>query len=261
MTTTNSTLPTSTEMLPGNIPLELIKVAGGVTIPGFRFGPEIPDFYMGKYPVTNVQYAAFLNDYGNDTVKTGDYAGQNMIDEHSWGVQQINDAWQAVEGFEQHPVINVTWYGANEFCDWLSEKTEKNYCLPSEVKWEYAARGGNQSMNFKFAGSNKLKEVGWYNKNSHSETKPVGLKLPNELGIFDMSGNVWEWCADVWHSDSEFENAPQDGRARMEGDDQERRVVRGGSWFFVDYVCRVSLRSYRDAYIRYVVIGFRISRY
>jgi formylglycine-generating enzyme required for sulfatase activity len=85
-----------------------------------------------------------------------------------------------------------------------------SYKLPSEAIWEYAARGGNQSEGYIYAGSNTLKEVGWYNKNSHNETKPVGLKLPNELGLYDMSGNVDEWCADNWSEN--LKNIPKDGR-------------------------------------------------
>ena len=131
--------------------------------------------------------------------------------------------------FEDHPVINVTWYGAIAYCDWLSEKEGQPYRLPSEAEWEYVARGGVKSKDFLFAGGHKLKEVGWYSKNSHGQTKPVGLKQPNELGLYDMSGNVDEWCADHWHEN--YNGAPNDGSAWVTGGDASRRVVRGGSWY------------------------------
>ena len=126
----------------------------------------------------------------------GAYKGKNIIYKHPWGIQQVEGTWQAANAFEDHPVINVTWYGAIAYCDWLSEKEGQPYRLPSEAEWEYVARGGVKSKDFLFAGGHKLKEVGWYSKNSHGQTKPVGLKQPNELGLYDMSGNVDEWCAD-----------------------------------------------------------------
>ncbi len=219
----------------------------------------VPDFYLGKYPVTNAQFAAFLQDYGNDRVKEGEYAGREIIDPFRWGLQNINDQWQPATGFENHPIVAVSWYGAVEYCKWLSAQTAQPYRLPSEAEWEFAARGGNAGLNFRYAGGNKLKEVGWYEKNSHVETKPVGLKLPNELELYDMSGNVWEWCADHWREN--YDGAPQDGSAWTEGGDADRRVVRGGSWGDDDDYCRVSVRYWYFTLGRYYIIGFRLARY
>ncbi len=247
------------ETLPDGTPLELIFVQGGAEIPGFAFGKDIPDFYIGKYPITNAQYAAFLNDYGSDEVKTGEYAGEKMIREHNWSMQKKGANWSFLPEYECHPAIRVSWYGANAFCQWLSRKKGKNYCLPSEVRWEYAARGGKHSLGFEYAGSNKLKEVGWFGQNSHMETKPVGLKKANELGIFDMSGNVWEWCEDVWHDD--YKGAPKDGEPWMKGGDQSLRVVRGGSWGSNGSSCRVSLRVRNLTVGRINNFGFRLARY
>ena len=167
--------------------------------------------------------------------------GKDIIYKHRWGIQQVEGTWQAANAFEDHPVINVTWYGAIAYCDWLSEKEGQPYRLPSEAEWEYVARGGVKSKGFLYAGGHKLKEVGWYSKNSHGQTKPVGLKQPNELGLYDMSGNVREWCADHWHEN--YNGAPTDGSAWVTGGDASRRVVRGGSWFNYDYRCRVSIAS------------------
>ncbi len=183
--------------------------------------------------------------------------------------------WNQVMGAENNrsefqgldrPVERVSWDDTKVFLDKLNKQTNKNFRLPSEAEWEYAARGGKNALarqekgtDFVYAGSNKLKEVGWYDDNSHGETKPVGLKLPNELGLYDMSGNVWEWCADVWHDN--YKGAPEDGSAWLSGGDQDLRVVRGGSWFYYDYYCRVFLR-YRDFIDHwYNIIGFRLAGY
>ena len=157
------------------------------------------------------------------------------------------------------PVLAVSWHEAAQYCNWLSEQTGKLYRLPSESEWEYAARGGQQSHGFRYSGGNKLKEVSWYDSNSHLETQPVGLKLPNELVIHDMSGNVWEWCADHWHDD--YKKAPDNGSAWITGGDPERRVDRGGFWSPDDNSCRVSSRGGGFADGRGGLMGFRVARY
>ncbi|MEZ5038678.1 MAG: formylglycine-generating enzyme family protein [Saprospiraceae bacterium] len=246
---------------------EMLEVEGGT----FKMGSTaykseqpihevtVPDFFMGKYPVTNAQYAVFLNDYQSDKVKGHEHEGEGMVYEHSWGIQQKGRQWQAAKGYEDHPVIYVTWYGAIEYCQWLSIQSGKAYRLPSESEWEYAASGGKHQSGFSYAGSNDLNEVGWYDQNSHDQTKPVGLKFPNELGLYDMSGNVWEWCADHWHDN--YEGAPKDGSAWLTGGDSARRVVRGGSWDYYVYNCRVSYRFWIVADGWFSAIGFRVARY
>lgn len=176
--------------------------------------------------------------------------------------------WNQVMGAENNrslfkgldrPVERVSWDDTKVFLDMLNKQTDKNYRLPSEAEWQYAAQGGKYSRGCIYAGSNKLKEVGWYNANSHYETKPVGLKLPNELGLHDMSGNVWEWCADIWHDN--YEGASKDGSAWLTGGEQTRRVIRGGSWISNDYYCRVSSRSFLNAGNRSNGFGFRLAGY
>ena len=174
-----------------------------------------------------------------------------MVEAHKWGVQQNNQKWQPARGYERHPIINVSWYGANEYCNWLKQETGEDYQLPDEWYWEWAARSGQKSQGYQYAGSNDIEEVAWYKDNSYDKggkhpdygTHRVGEKKANELGLYDMSGNVWEWCRNEW-----------EGKERL-------RVVRGGSWINYDYICAV---SFRDGYYTdygYNLIGVRVSRY
>ena len=138
-------------------------------------------------------------------------------------------------GRGKNPVINVNVQDALAFCKWLSEKTGYTVRLPEEDEWEFAAKGGKYSKGFTYSGSNNLDEVGWYSSNSGRGTHPVGEKKPNELGLYDMSGNVWEWTG-------------------------TRGVIRGGSWRFNVSDCAVSLRSDYDPESRSDYGGFRLSR-
>lgn len=221
---------------------------------------EVPSFYLACYPVTNAQFVAFLNEKGNQEEEgrtwvdlTGSYSGVRC------GVRENQGAFECIPGLEHHPMIYVNWHGASAYCRWLSHETGQAYRLPSESEWEYAARGREHQNGFSYAGSNYLNEVGWYYGNSHDQTKPVGLKFSNALGLYDMSGNVREWCADHWHEN--YEGAPQDGSAWMDGSGESRRVVRGGSWGSSVFNCRVSNRLRLNALVRDYFIGFRVARY
>jgi len=125
--------------------------------------------------------------------------------------------------------------------------------LPTEAEWEFAARGGNNSRGYKYAGSNTIGDVAWYYGNSSSKTQPVGQKRPNELGLYDMSGNVWEWCSDWYGSYSSAGQTNPQGPSS--GSD---RVLRGGSWCILAQNCRVSFRSFSAPDYRYYRIGFRL---
>nr|HPH19526.1 SUMF1/EgtB/PvdO family nonheme iron enzyme [Haliscomenobacter sp.] len=138
-----------------------------------------------------------------------------------------------------------------------SSKTGKNYRLPTEAEWEFAARGGIQSQRYKYAGSNDLGEVGWYNDNSSSATHPIGLKQANELGLHDLSGNVWEWCSD-WYASDYYKNSPV---SNPKGPDSgTRAVLRGGSWDYFVSSCRLADRYVNDPAYGVYVIGFRVAR-
>jgi formylglycine-generating enzyme required for sulfatase activity len=162
---------------------------------------------------------------------------------------------------KHRPVEQVSWEDTQLFLEKLNQDDRlepgQQFRLPSEAEWEYAARGGNLSRGYKYAGSEKLAEIGWYTDNSHGETKPVGLKAPNELDIHDMSGNIWEWCADQWHNT--YEGAPKDNSAWVDNNDKGAyRVYRGGSWNFNAQICRAAYRNYYSPSLRDYTLGFRV---
>ncbi|MBL7650141.1 MAG: SUMF1/EgtB/PvdO family nonheme iron enzyme, partial [Candidatus Hydrogenedentes bacterium] len=154
----------------------------------------------------------------------------------------------------EHPIVGVSWYNAAAYCAWLTKKTGKPIRLPTEAEWEFAARGGNQSKGYAYAGGDDLNEVGWYADNAGGKTHAVGMKKANELGLHDMSGNVWEWCAD-W-----FGNYSPSAQSNPKGPESgSGRVNRGGSWRFGAENCRVSYRNYWGPVDRGINLGFRVA--
>jgi len=220
---------------------------------------HIPNFYLSRYPVTNAQYLAFVAD-------TGGNAPEWLEEGNEYNVQTgPNDYYKGLGSAltaPDHPVVGVSWHDAVAYCAWLSARTGERYRLPSETEWEYAGRGGPSSQGFPYAGGYRLEEVGWFDGNSRGATHPVGLKKPNELGLYDMSGNVWEWCADHWQND--YGAVPLDG-SPWQGSGEEKtapRVVRGGSWNRSNDDCRLSNRDWIfDADGRTDDFGFRPARY
>ncbi len=168
--------------------------------------------------------------------------------------------WKAVMGSnpsrfkgDDLPVECVSWSDCHEFIERLNALTGLNFKLPTEAQWEYAARGGNLSKGYKYSGSNNLGEVGWYRSNSGTYTHRVGEKQPNELGLYDMSGNVWEWCED-WSR--VYSVTPQ--RDPLGATSGSYRVHRGGGWDNEARSCRVSLRSHYTPDNRNFNLGFRL---
>ena len=198
----------------GSDALDDEKPAHSVTLSGY---------YIGKYEVTQAQWKAVM---GNNP---SSFKGDNL------------------------PVERVSWNEVQEFIKKLNQMTGKSYRLPTEAEWEYAARGGNNSRGYKYSGSNNIGSVAWYYENSGSTTHPVGSKSPNELGIYDMSGNVLEWCQD-WYGDysSSSQRNPQGPASGS------YRVFRGGSWYFNARNCRVSIRNYCSPDSRDINLGFRL---
>jgi formylglycine-generating enzyme required for sulfatase activity len=175
------------------------------------------------------------------------------------GKYEVTQAqWQAVMGANPSyfkdcpncPVENVSWNDVQEFIKKLNSMTGKNYRLPTEAEWEYAVRGGK---NYEYSGSRKINAVAWYDDNSGNKTHIVGTKQPNGYGIYDMSGNVWEWCSDWYGSYSSSSQTNPAGPSSGSG-----RVLRGGGWNNEAAGCRVAYRYGFSPDARYNTCGFRL---
>lgn len=154
------------------------------------------------------------------------------------------------------PVENVSWNDAIEFINKLNKLTGKKYRLPTEAEWEYAARGGSISKGFKYPGSNDIDLVAWYDANSKDTTHPVGKKFPNELGLYDMAGNVWQWCSD-WFDLKYYIGMPVDNPKGP--DNGTLRVIRGGSWMNFARLCRIPYHNGTAPDKRFSNDGFRLA--
>jgi formylglycine-generating enzyme required for sulfatase activity len=152
----------------------------------------------------------------------------------------------------------VTWEEARDYAEWLSDKTGKDYRLPTEAEWEYAARARSEKA-FSFGDDeSKLNEYAWYWDNSEVKTHPVGQKKSNAWGLYDIHGNVWEWVEDDWHDN--YDGAPNDGRAWVSDPRGAYRVLRGGGWLNGARRCRSADRGIGRPGDRYNLVGFRLSR-
>ena len=178
------------------------------------------------------------------------------------GETEVTQAlWQAVMGSNpshfsgsQKPVEQVSWNDCQDFIRRLNALTGENFRLPTEAEWEYAARGGKKSWGYKYSGSNTIGNVAWYDDNSGSQTHNVATKSPNELGLYDMSGNVWEWCQD-WY-DYYSSGSQTNPTGPSSGSD---RVLRGGGWNSLARSCRVSYRSGNSPVNRLIKLGLRLA--
>jgi formylglycine-generating enzyme required for sulfatase activity len=225
--------------LGSNVSMKLVLIPAGKFLMGSpdgepnRFPDEGPQhevtiskpFYMGVYTVTQEQYEQVM--------------GKNP---------------SSFKG-PQNPVETVSWDDAVEFCKKLSQKRGRAVSLPTEAQWEYACRAGSKSR-FSFGDDDdKLGDYAWYWKNSDSKTHPVGQKKPNDFGLYDMHGNVWQWCSD-WYTESYANAGKTDPTGPASG---SIRVLRGGSWCHYPLICRSAYRYGLTPDLRGSLIGFRVS--
>ncbi len=216
---------------------EMVFVKGGTFNMASEYKVTLDSYYIARFPVTQGQWAAVLR---WAKVKGLPFSLPENPSYHSG----IN-----------HPVEQVSWDDCKSFIALLHDLCglKDIFSLPTEAEWEYAARGGRQSKGSEYAGSDDIHTVAWYHDNSHRETKPVGLKKPNELKLYDMSGNVWEWCED-WYG--EYPKSPKTNHIGAKKG--AYRVVRGGSRGFNAPGCRLANRSSNSPGHRGNDIGWRL---
>ena len=224
-------------LVKNDITIDMVKVEAGTFTMGATPEMENPrddempthqvtltnDYYIGKYEVTQALWQAVMG------YNSSEFMGDNL------------------------PVENVSWEESQEFISKLNRITGKKFRLPTEAEWEYAARGGNKSRDYQYSGSNNLSDVAWYTQNSDSKTHAVGTKQGNELGIYDMSGNVWEWCQDWKGTYSSSSQVNPTG-----ANSGSFRVIRGGNYGGTAGSCRLSCRLNFTPDSRFYGLGLRL---
>ncbi len=232
--------------LPNGISFPMCLVKGGT----FLMGSEAPEAWDREKPIHQVQLDNF-------------YIGQFPVTQAVWkAIMGANNNPSYFKG-DQRPVETVSWEDCRKFILKLNQEVKDSlfpgyaYRLPTEAEWEYAARGGQLSKGYSYAGSNKLKEVGWYAENTDGETKHVGQLQPNELGLYDMSGNIFEWC---WNRYVGYQQNTSEFLMKNHGglEMSDWRVLRGGYWSITSLNCRSTYRDkgrldYQDNHL-----GFRL---
>lgn len=234
-------LSASTVTIPvkDGVSIEMIKVEAGTFMMGAT--PEMKNSWTEERPIHQV---TLTNDY---------YIGKYEVTQSLWCALMDNNP-SYFKG-DNLPVEQVSWDDCQKFINKLNDITGRKFRLPTEAEWEYAARGGKKSRGYQYSGSNKISDVTWYSSNSEHKTQPVGLKLANELGLYDMSGNVNEWCFDRFGFYSALSQTNPLG-----ADDGICRVYRGGSWEQTAGFCRSSDRSnYGTSKNRIYNLGFRLA--
>ena len=220
------------------INMTLIRIDGG----SFQMGSN--EYNSNEQPVHSVTLSTF-------------YLGKFEVTQAQWrAVMGTSPSY--FSGCDDCPVEQVSWDDAHAFIQKLNQASGRNYALPTEAQWEYAA-GGGATNRTKWAGTNDENSLGnyaWFLGNSNSQTHPVGTKNPNALGLYEMSGNVWEWCEDDWHDG--YQGAPADGGAWIDSPRGSYRVLRGGSWNHDPSYCRAAIRIGSSPGNRAYSLGFRV---
>ena len=234
-------LVTKESFIANGVKFDMVKVDGGT-------------YQMGA---TDNDKEASSNEKPRHQVSVGDfYIGETEV---------TQGLWKAVMGSNpshfngtELPVENVSWLDCQEFITKLNTITGNNFRLPTEAEWEYAARGGQNSLGYKYSGAHNLNTVGWYEKNSEKGTHPVRWKQANELGLYDMSGNVFEWCQDFYDA-SYYKHSPKNDPCNDVVASLYAHVLRGGCWHWDDKYCRVSSRSSNGQGVKSEIIGLRLA--
>jgi formylglycine-generating enzyme required for sulfatase activity len=237
-----------------------------VTVPTFNSNPIASPVQHGKksgltmIPVEGGSYtmgspeseANRSNDECQHAVTVGNYAiGRYEVTQADW-VEVMGSNPSNFKNCDECPVENVSWNDVQDFITKANSKYGRHFRLPTEAEWEYAARGGKKSKGYIYAGSNTIGDVAWYDSNSDSKTHNAGTKSANELGLYDMSGNVREWCQDTW--------GPYPGCAEPSKEEVSRRVLRGGSCYVYNGYCRVAFRFWSNDSYRSNYFGFRLAQ-
>lgn len=244
-----------------------------ITSAGAPLTMAFRDFINQTFTVNGVQFTMVAveggtftmgatSEQGSDARDDEKPAHQVTLSDYYIGQTEVTQAlWKAVMGSnpsffkgDNLPVEQVSWDDCQEFIQKLNQLTGKQFRLPTEAEWEYAARGGRKSRGYKYAGGNNIDLVAWYDDNSGNETHPVATKQANEHGVYDMSGNVWEWCSD-WYGDYQSSSL-SDQQGPSSG---SNRVIRGGSYFNFARYCRVSCRCSDTPGRRFNYLGLRLS--
>jgi formylglycine-generating enzyme required for sulfatase activity len=222
-----------------DLPIEMIAVSGGT----FRMGDIFGDGYEDEKPVHDVTINSF-------------YLSKYLV---------TQELWEAVMGYNPskfklggaYPVEQVSWYDTQLFIEKLNAMTKGNYRLPSEAEWEYAARcGGREAKWSGIDNPRDLHRYAWFDQNAEGKTHPVGQKMSNTLGFYDMSGNVWEWCRDNYSADFYSRSEAENPVGPLAGDE---KVLRGGSWRRSSEYLRTVERAYFRPDLRFRCVGFRLA--
>lgn len=224
----------------GNMLFSMIFVEGGT----FKMGSENGE--KDEQPVHDVT----LSDY---------YIGEMEVTKELWNAVKSGSSSSLYN--EKKPCTEMTYRECLEWIELLNQKTGYKFRLPTEAEWEFAARGGNKSQGYRYSGSNNLSQVAWWNGNSNNKLHDVGMLTPNELGIYDMSGNAWEWCSD-WYDKDFYKTSPEKNPSKNrkeKGDNRvAKRVARGGCTNYGDKYCTVSYRYHCSSESRESRGGFRL---
>lgn len=218
----------------------MVPVEGGTFTMGAT-SEQGNDAYAGEKPKHGVTLSSY-------------YIGRFEVTQREWeAVMGTNPASGNFEG-DNRPVLNVSWDDCQVFIEKLNKLTGRTFRLPTEAEWEYAARGGKLSQGYKYAGSNIVGDVAWFRDNSGFSTHNVGTKQPNELGLYDMNGNVSEWCQDWYNNYDPKEQTDPRGPSTGSG-----RVFRGGDWSLINRLVRVSYRENMTPSNNTPGLGFRLA--